>query len=73
MVNNSILLFIRGVTRGLGERITAPMSCDEFAETFAPSPAPWSQTNTQWLPLQRPSIRLSLDQGRAWRFKEMYE
>jgi hypothetical protein len=49
----------------LGRRITPPLSKDEWGETFAPSSALWTETNSQRSPFRRPSIRPSPVQSPA--------
>ncbi len=49
----------------LGRRITPPLSKDASGETFAPSSALWTKTNSQRSLSRRPSIRPSPVQGLA--------
>ena len=49
----------------LGRRITLPLSKDELGETFAPSSALWTKTNSQRPLLGQPSIRPSRVQSLA--------
>jgi hypothetical protein len=48
-----------------GRRITLPLSKDASGETFAPSSALWTKTNSQRSPWRRPSIRPSRVQSLA--------
>jgi len=49
----------------LGRRITLPLSKDALGETFAPSSALWTKTNSQRSLFTRPSIRPSRVQSFA--------
>ncbi len=49
----------------LGERMTPPLSKDALGETFAPSSALWTKTNSQRSRFRRPSIRPSRVQSLA--------
>ena len=55
----------KGRHAGLGRRITVPLRINASGETFAPSPALWSKTNTQRSTACRLSIRLSPVQSLA--------